>query len=111
MEAEDPLELHGWQLPGNPELMLRLLVEEYARFGCSAEQILAMAQDGWYSAFYALRQQLGEQRFAGVVHETMARCGQARVSVWQRPAFEEPDLYEIEPWPRQHAQAHSHAGE
>ena len=37
---DDPMEMHGFEVPGDPNLMLRLLVEEYARMGWGAEEIL-----------------------------------------------------------------------
>ena len=42
MLPDDPLEMHGFEVPGDPELMLRLLVEEYARMGWGMEAILAV---------------------------------------------------------------------
>ena len=34
------MDLHGFEVPGDPELMLRLLVEEYARMGWGRTAIL-----------------------------------------------------------------------
>lgn len=96
MEVEDPLELHGWQVPGDPALMLRLLTEEFARMGWTAERIVLLGHDPFYQAFYALRKVLGDEQFAGLVHQTLRRCGRARATVTERAAEPEPQLVTIQ---------------
>ena len=51
---EDPMEMHGFEVPGDPNLMLRLLVEEYARMGWGAATIVQLARDPNYQALYGL---------------------------------------------------------
>jgi hypothetical protein len=76
---EDPLNLHGFEVPGDPALMLHLLVEEYARLGAGAEQILMLARDPFYHAFHGLYRLLGEAELRRQVSEILRRCGVIRV--------------------------------
>jgi hypothetical protein len=76
---DDPLEMHGFEVPGDPLLMLRMLVEEYARIGWGLEAILQLARDPNYQAFYGLRQTYGEEEFLRRVSEIVSRCGVIRV--------------------------------
>jgi len=76
---DDPLNLHGIEVPGDPELMLRLLVEEYARLGAGTEQILNLARNPFYQSFYGLFRLLGEQELRRRVSEILRRCGVTRV--------------------------------
>jgi hypothetical protein len=72
---DDPLSLHACEVPGDSELMLRLLVEEYARMGWGTEALLGLARDPNYRALHGLWQALGEEAFRGRVEERLARCG------------------------------------
>jgi len=77
---EDPFELCGVELPGDPDLMLALLVEEYARLGWGAEAILELARSPFYQAFHALYEAFGEETFRSRVADALARC---RVRPWK----------------------------
>jgi hypothetical protein len=76
---EDPLNLHGIEVPGDPQLMLRLLVEEYARLGAGTDQILNLARNPFYQSFHGLFRLLGEQELRRRVTEILRRCGVTRV--------------------------------
>jgi hypothetical protein len=76
---EDPMEMHGFEVPGDQELMLRLLVEEYARIGLDVDDIVQLAGDSNYMAFYALRQLLGDDEFQHRVGSIIAHCGVIRI--------------------------------
>ena len=45
---DDPMEMHGFEVGGDPGLMLRLLVEEYARIGWGIDDIMQLARDRNY---------------------------------------------------------------
>jgi hypothetical protein len=94
MLPEDPLELHSTIVPGQPRLMLQLLAEEYARWGASADDILALARDGSYMALHGLWQQLGAEETRRVVEESLCRCGVTRVTAWEQPA--DPEVVSLE---------------
>jgi hypothetical protein len=76
---DDPLEMHAFEVPGDQELMLRLLIEEYARIGMGVDAVVELSQDPNYTAFYGLRQSLGESQFRRRVESIIARCGVIRV--------------------------------
>jgi hypothetical protein len=76
---EDPLEMHGFEVPGDPNLMLRLLVEEYARMGFGPAAIVQLARDPNYQAFHGLLRMLGEEELTSRISQIVARCGVMRV--------------------------------
>lgn len=78
---DDPLEMHGMVVPGDVELMLHLLVEEYARIGWGVDDILRLARDPNYVAFHCLWQRYGEPEFRRRVTKALSRCGVVRVNV------------------------------
>ncbi len=76
---DDPMEIRGFQVPGDPQLMMRLLVEEYARVGWGVDSIMELAVDPNYQAFHQLLQQMGEEELRKQVSDIIARCGVMRV--------------------------------
>ncbi|HEY3392063.1 MAG TPA: hypothetical protein VGK58_05110 [Lacipirellulaceae bacterium] len=76
---DDPLEMQAFEIPGDPELMLRILVEEYARIGWGAAAIMQLSLDSNYTAFYGLRRALGEQELHRRVSHIISRCGVMRI--------------------------------
>jgi hypothetical protein len=79
MLPEDPLDLHGIEVPGDPELMLCLLVEEYARMGADIDLIMQLARDPFYQAFHGLWRCYGEDELRRRVNEIIRRTGVLRV--------------------------------
>ena len=80
MLAEDPMELSGVEIDGDPELMLRLLVEEYARLGYGLEALMVLARDPFYTGFHGLWQLYGEASLKQRIAAVLARCGVVRVT-------------------------------
>ncbi len=80
MLVDDPLEMHAFEVPGDPELMLRILVEEYARMGWGANAIMQLARDPNYQAFYGLWRQYGETDLQRLMSDALARCRVMRVT-------------------------------
>lgn len=76
---DDPLEMQAFEVPGDTDLMARLLVEEYARMGWGLEEMIALARDPNYRAFHGLWQLYGEQHLRRRVQEILAQCGVIRV--------------------------------
>jgi hypothetical protein len=90
MLPDDPLDLHGFEVPGDPDLMLRLLVEEYARMGADVDAILRLARDPFYQAFHGLWRLYGEDELGRRVGDIVRRCGVIRVcTVQMQPAAEQ----------------------
>jgi hypothetical protein len=76
---DDPMEMTGVQVSGDPDLMLRLVVEEYARIGWGVAAIMQLARDPNYQAFHGLLRFFGEQELHRRVAEVISRCGVIRV--------------------------------
>ena len=90
---DDPMDLHVTMAEGDPDLLLRSIVQEYAWIGWDADQIAALFGDPFYPMLYGLRQALGEagvrQRIDAVLH----RCGVFR---FQSTVLEQPvDVSEL----------------
>ncbi len=84
-EPEDPMELCATATPGEPELMLRCTVEEYAREGWPVERIVALFADPAYPALHALGTWLGPAELRRRVERIVAQCGTFRVQVVEAP--------------------------
>ena len=61
VEPDDPMNLFAVEVPGDPELMLRLLVEEYARMGWGLDALLGLFRDPFYVAAHGLWLHYGEE--------------------------------------------------
>jgi hypothetical protein len=86
---DDPLEIQGFEVNGDPELMLRMLVEEYARIGWGVGEILQLARNPNYQAFYGLRQAYGEEDLTRRIREILSRCGVIRVKATETEPLSE----------------------
>jgi len=87
---DDPMVMHGVEVPGDPDLMVRLLVEEYARTGWGLESIMELASDPNYRAFHGLWQRYGETELRRRIAETLSRCGVMRVKTRQQQPITGP---------------------
>lgn len=88
VEPEDPLNLHGVEVDGDPEIMLRMLVEEYARLGWGTEAIVQLAGDPFYVAFHGLVQYFGHEGLRSRVEAVLRRVGVTRVRMVEAPTPE-----------------------
>lgn len=86
---DDPLEMQAFEVPGDPQLMLRLLVEEYARMGWGVDAIMQLARDPNYQAFYQLWQAHGDGELRRRVSEILSRCGVLRVTATETQPLSE----------------------
>lgn len=80
VEPEDPMSLHGFEVPGDADLMLRMLVEEFARMGWGLDRLMAMFRDPFYVAAHGLLLRFGEPELQRRVAGTLARCGVVRAN-------------------------------
>ncbi len=69
MLADDPLSLHGVEVPGDADVMMRMLVEDYARMGWDLKGIVTLARDPFYQAFALVFHSGGQ-----VHHEDQGVC-------------------------------------
>ncbi len=93
---DDPMDLHGVEVAGDARLMLRLLVEEYARLGWGAEQIMKLAQDPFYVAFHGLFQTFGPDRLRSEIDNVLARCGVTQIRTTESPTTAPREIVSLE---------------
>ena len=79
VEPEDPMNLFAVEVPGDPELMLRMLVEEYARIGWGLEELLRLFRDPFYVAAHGLWLHYGEDELRRRLTALLSRVGVLRV--------------------------------
>ena len=89
---DDPLSLHGVELPGDTDLMLRLLVEEYARLGFGLDRLMDLARDSFYQSFHGLLSVYGEQELRRRMANVLDRVGVSRIKIVEQ---------QVEPLPGQ----------
>jgi len=86
MLPDDPLHLSRHEVGGDHELMLRLLVEEYARLGWGTEAMLGLAQNPNYLAFHGLLRLHGEATLRERIADIVSRVGVLRVTEHESPS-------------------------
>jgi len=89
MLLDDPLSLHGFEVAGDPDLMLRLLVEDFARMGWGLEALLDMARNPFYAALHGLYLRFGDEQFRERTAAVLRRVGVMRVRVVEAPAADQ----------------------
>jgi hypothetical protein len=97
-EPEDPLLMQAISVEGDPDLMLRCVVQEFLSMGWDVEQILSLFEDPEYPALCELGQYYGvtglRERIAGLlgpVHRLPFE-----VVMWEAPESKpEPELLEL----------------
>ena len=95
VEADDPMELQGIQFDGDPGYMIECVVEEYARIGWPAEDILGLFESPGYPVLRLLLESRGKEAIRRSIQKVVARCGIFRATTVE--AAEEPDLVTIAP--------------
>ena len=86
MLPEDPLELQAFEVPGDTELMFRVVIEELARMGWGLEEIVGHAQDPYYQILHGLLQLHGATKFREKTAAVLRRVGVMRVRAVVAPA-------------------------
>jgi hypothetical protein len=80
IEPEDPMDLQAFEVPGDPQVMLQMLVEEYARMGWGLDALLALFRDPFYVAAHGMWLLYGEEELRRRVAAVLARCGVVRAT-------------------------------
>jgi len=94
MLPDDPLEMQAFEVPGDTDLMFRIVIEELARMGSDRPAIVALARDPFYAALHGLWRLYGEEEFSRRVSQILSRVGVLRVRTFERPV--PSDLLQIE---------------
>jgi hypothetical protein len=107
VELDDPMDLQAFEVSGDPQVMLRMLVEEYARMGWALDEVMALFRDPFYVAAHGLWLLFGEEELRRRISQVLARCGIVRTTTkLSTPASER--LVQIE-LPASRGQGERHA--
>ncbi|MBQ17707.1 MAG: hypothetical protein CMJ65_11325 [Planctomycetaceae bacterium] len=75
LESGDPLELLAHEVEGDPELMLRLIVEEFARMGVGTDTMMQWARQPFYVGLHGLWRLYGEDGLRQRIQMVTDSCG------------------------------------
>ncbi|HXG09487.1 MAG TPA: hypothetical protein VNK04_06830 [Gemmataceae bacterium] len=94
---EDPMELVATPVPGDPDVMLQCLVQEFAWMGWNADQLLGLFRSPAYPVLNQLREYYGDDVIRQRIHTLLGRSGvfrvQETIAADPEPAEEEePEL-------------------
>jgi hypothetical protein len=97
---DDPMTLCATPVEGDPDLLVRAVVQEYAWMGWDAEQIAALFRDPFYPMLHGLRRALGEAGVRERIDAVFRLCGvfRFRATVREEPDDAAPELVQIGPW-------------
>ncbi|MCP3913944.1 MAG: hypothetical protein GY711_00130 [bacterium] len=84
-EPADPFQMLAGGVEGDPLLMLDCVVEEYARMGLEADEIVALFEDPQFLATHGLRSLFGVEATRERVLSVLSRCGILRVTASAAP--------------------------
>jgi len=95
--TDDPMTLCASPVAGDPDLLIRAVVQEYAWMAWDAEQIAALFRDPFYPMLHGLRQVLGEAGVRERIDTVFHRCGvfRFRSTVQEEPDEAAPELVQI----------------
>ena len=89
LQADDPMEISGIEIEGDPQVMLQCIVEEFARMGCDADTILRMFDDPFFQGPHGLTRALGREHIRDCVNRILKRSGVMSVRVVEQAPEEE----------------------
>lgn len=88
VEPEDPLILNATSVAGDPDLMIRAVVQEYAWLGWSADEIISLFRDPFFPVLHSLWQTLGDTELRNRIASFVETFGVFR---FQSTMVESPD--------------------
>src|SRR5262245_60290251 len=98
-EQDDPFELYATPVNGDPEVMLRCLVQEYAWMGWDAEAIFGLFHSPDYPALNGLLEVYGQSAVRSRIDAILTETGVFRFEGYVRedpdPQTEELELVEL----------------
>ncbi len=81
MAEEDPLELHGVLVDGDPVEMVRCVMEEFAAMGWQRPQLLRLFRDPEYPGLVQVARSLGWSTIEAIADDVTRRYGAFRIRV------------------------------
>lgn len=97
VEPDDPLELLAEPAPGDPNVMLECIVQEFAWMGWGRDRIFALFHDPNYPVLNQLLELLGEDELRARLSGLMAAVGVLRVreTIDDDPEPDETELIQL----------------
>jgi hypothetical protein len=92
VEPEDPMELMAESVPGDPDIMLACVMQEFAWVGCGADELLGMFRSPGYPVLNQLLDYFGEAEVRRRLTTLLDGSGVFQV----RETIAEPDREEEE---------------
>jgi hypothetical protein len=95
--ADDPMTLYATPVAGDPDLLFRAVVQEYAWMGWNADQIAALFRDPFYPLLHCIWQVLGETCVRERIDAVFFQSGvfRFRSTVHEEPDEAAPELVQI----------------
>lgn len=98
VESDDPMSIHATAVPGDPDVMIRSVVQEFGGMGWDLDTILGLFRDPFYPALHGVGQALGEVELRRRIAAVLEDHGVYRFRCTIQEAPEEPEVVHIE-WP------------
>lgn len=95
VHPEDPMSIHATAVPGDPELMLRAVVQEFGGMGWDFDQILSLFHDPFYPVLQGLGQALGDAEIRRRIAAILETYGVYRFQCNIQEAPEEPEVIQL----------------
>ncbi len=83
-EPDDPFELKGHVAGGDPEVMARSIIEEYARMGWDREKLIWLFENPNFSMPHKFYQKYGEEKTKELIDEVLKKHGVLQFDVQQQ---------------------------
>ncbi len=93
--ADDPMQVRGDSVPGDQQVMLQCLIEEFARMGWNAHQIGLLFENKFFLASHGLAERLGQEAVRECIEQTLQRCGVFHFEMSESTANQEPRICPI----------------
>lgn len=95
IEPEDPMTLNATEVEGDPDLMVRAVVQEYSWIGWDPDQVLTLFRDPAYPVLHQLWRTLGDAEIAARIASIVNGVGTFRFRSTMIEAPGDPDSF---PW-------------
>jgi hypothetical protein len=95
---DDPMSLHATAFPGDPNVMIRAVVQEFGGMGWELDAILGLFHDPFYPALHGVALVLGEDEIRRRIAAVLKDHGIYRFRCTIREEPEAPDVVSIQ-WP------------
>lgn len=92
---DDPMQVRGNSVPGDQQVMLQCLIEEFARMGWDANQIGLLFENKFFLAAHSLAERLGRKAVRECIEQTLQRCGVFRFEMSESKPNKEPRICPI----------------